>query len=90
MKYSRFCTEAVGCWTSSKPEVVKSTGLALRAVISETMDNVNKGYNKKNKIKKTTHVVQSKYKRLKEFRYYFFLDTNILIFFLVSHLTKLL
>jgi len=38
----KFCTEAVGCWTSSKPEVVKSTGLALRAVISETMDNVNK------------------------------------------------
>ena len=60
MKYSRFCTEAVGCWTSSKPEVVKSTGLALRAVISETMDNVNKGYDKNKQKKQKDNVVANK------------------------------
>jgi ribosomal RNA-processing protein 12 len=38
----RFCTEAVSCWLSTRPEVVKSAGLALKAVILETMEAVNK------------------------------------------------
>jgi len=37
----KFCSEVVSCWTSSKPEVVKSAGLAVRAVILETMDDVS-------------------------------------------------
>jgi len=38
----RFCTEAVSCWMSGKAEVVRSAGLALRAVITETMKDLDK------------------------------------------------
>jgi len=38
----KFCSEAVTCWASTKPDVVKSSGLALRAVIKESMKDVPK------------------------------------------------
>ena len=38
----RFCVETATCWASSKPEVVKSSGLALRAVLTETLQQVDR------------------------------------------------
>ena len=37
----RFCTAAVSCWTSTKNDVSKSAGMAVRAVILETTAGVD-------------------------------------------------